>query len=121
MTMTTEEAKSLAAEWVRAWNAHDLEAILSHYAEEVTLASPLVAGAFGEPSGIIQGKQRLREYFAAGLQLFPDLRFELLGIYGGTGSLAFHYQAVEGKQALEVMKLDAAGKITEVNVCYGMG
>ena len=33
--MTEEAAWILAKEWVAAWNAHDLTAILSHYEEGI--------------------------------------------------------------------------------------
>ena len=31
-----------AQEYISAWNAHDLERILAHYADDVEVASPLV-------------------------------------------------------------------------------
>ena len=33
-------AQSFAQEWVKAWNDHDLEAILSHYDEGVGVPLP---------------------------------------------------------------------------------
>ncbi|MGZ4271901.1 MAG: YybH family protein, partial [Solirubrobacteraceae bacterium] len=58
-----EPADRLAAEWVSAWNAHDLDAILAHYAEDVTFASPFVAALTDEESGVIRGRAALRDYF----------------------------------------------------------
>ena len=46
--MGPENAERLAREWVEAWNAHDLERILSHYAEDVEFASPFVAAILGD-------------------------------------------------------------------------
>jgi ketosteroid isomerase-like protein len=44
-------AREFAAAWYAAWNAHDLEAILEHYADDVEMSSPLVAALTGEPGG----------------------------------------------------------------------
>ena len=42
--MTSElDAKRFAREWIEAWNSHDLDAILSHYATDVVLTSPVAA------------------------------------------------------------------------------
>ena len=40
--MTESEATRFAQEWVAAWNSRDLERILSHYADDVEVTSPLV-------------------------------------------------------------------------------
>ncbi len=31
---------NFAQEWLNAWNSHDLEAIMAHYAEDVIFYSP---------------------------------------------------------------------------------
>lgn len=38
----SNRAQEFAAEWIAAWNSHDLERILSHYAEDFEMASPLI-------------------------------------------------------------------------------
>ncbi len=40
-----QDARNLAGEWVEAWNAHDLERILSHYTDDFIMESPLRAEA----------------------------------------------------------------------------
>ncbi|HUL49621.1 MAG TPA: nuclear transport factor 2 family protein [Gemmatimonadales bacterium] len=41
--LTETEARGLASHWIAAWNAHDLDAILSHYGDDVVLQSPVAA------------------------------------------------------------------------------
>jgi len=41
--VTPDDARKLANDWVAAWNAHDLEAILGHYEDAVELISSSVA------------------------------------------------------------------------------
>jgi hypothetical protein len=51
-------AEQFAEEWYAAWNAHDPERILSHYADDVEVASPLVSVLTGEADGRISGRMR---------------------------------------------------------------
>jgi hypothetical protein len=43
-----------------AWNAHDLERILSHYADDVAMLSPLGSGLTGTDEATMVGKEALR-------------------------------------------------------------
>jgi hypothetical protein len=49
--MNRDEAWTFANQWIAAWNAHNLELILSHYEETVELTSPVAAQLLGKPSG----------------------------------------------------------------------
>jgi hypothetical protein len=97
-------------DWLRSWKHRDLDAILSHYADDVELQSPLVVHLLGETSGTVVGKEKLREYFQKVLVALPeDVELELLGVFGGVDSLVVHFQA-KGGQGAELMKLNAEGK-----------
>ena len=54
--MNKEEAWNLANHWVAAWNAHDLDLIMSHYEDEIELTSPVAAQLLGTPDGRVVGK-----------------------------------------------------------------
>jgi hypothetical protein len=109
--LTDADADRFAAEWIAAWNSHDLDRILSHYAEDVSFYSPLVARLAGDDSGVIHGRAALRDYFARGLAAYPDLRFEPLGTLTGADSIAIHYVSVEGREAIEVVDLGPDGLV----------
>ena len=64
------DAEAFAQNWIRDWNAHDLDAIMDHYDESIVFRSPLIAKILGDPSGEIRGRERLRSYFAKGLALY---------------------------------------------------
>ena len=70
--MTKAQAQTLAHKWIAAFNDHDLETILSHYAESVELTSLLVTKVLGDPAGTVRGKQALRAYFAKALAAAPE-------------------------------------------------
>jgi len=102
---------TFANSWVQAWNQRDLDAVLSHYADDVEFQSPLVVKLLGEPTGTVHGKQNLREYFRKALAAFPgDLQIVLLGTYRGVNSRLVHFDA-KGRKAVEVMELDGTGKV----------
>jgi hypothetical protein len=105
------EDDAFAKAWVQGWNQRDVEAVLSHYADDVEFQSPLVVRLLGEPTGTVRGKQNLREYFRKALAAFPgDLHIVVLGAYRGVNSRLVHFEA-NGRRAVEVMELDATGKV----------
>src|SRR6188472_1351361 len=85
--ITREFAEDFAAEWITAWNAHDLDRVLEHYADDFELSSPFIVKVAGEPSGVLRGRAAVRAYWAKALALRPELRFELLGVYCGIASI----------------------------------
>lgn len=60
-------ANTFADHWIRAWNAHDLDDILSHYTDDFEMSSPVIAGAMNEPSGKLKGKGIIRVYWSKAL------------------------------------------------------
>jgi ketosteroid isomerase-like protein len=108
--VTRERALKFAQEWIEAWNARDLEGVLSHYADDFEMSSPFIAAFTGEPSGTLKGKARVSEYWQDALKRIPDLRFELLEVFTCVDSITIYYKAVLGKLATEVFFLNQDGK-----------
>lgn len=48
---TPEQAGAFANHWIAAWNAHDLDRVLAHYADGFEVRSPVIITVTGEPSG----------------------------------------------------------------------
>ena len=109
---------SCAREWIAAWNAHDLERILTHYADDVELVSPFVSKLTGSSESTVRGKAALRDYFARGLKAFPTLRFELVRTYSGVHSGVMEYHSVNGLRTAELMEFDDQGKVRRVLAHY---
>ena len=103
MTITKEWAESFAAEWVDAWNAHDLPRVLSHYTDDFEMNSPFIAEFADETTGRLSGKERVRVYWQTALQRVPHLRFELLHVFPGASSVVLHYRTSFGRLAAEVL------------------
>lgn len=102
-----EDARKFALEWIESWNRHDLEAILSHYAENVVFTSPFAVKLLGVPDGVVNGVAALRAYFQRGLAAYPELRFTLHHVAVGVDSVTLIYQSVKGLLAAETMELDS--------------
>ncbi|HXX15161.1 MAG TPA: nuclear transport factor 2 family protein [Candidatus Eremiobacteraceae bacterium] len=115
---TQTEAQEFAQQWIRAWNSHDLEAIMSHYASSVTLTSPVAAKLLNLPSGTVEGKPALRSYFARGLEAFPQLKFELADVLYGLSSIVVYYINHKGTKTAEYMEFDANKKVIRVVANY---
>jgi ketosteroid isomerase-like protein len=111
-------ARQLAEAWVDAWNRHDVDGILGHYAEDVEYVSPLAANFTPDASGVIRGKDALRTYFVRTLNAYRDLRFELDAAFAGVSSVAVAYSGVGDRRAVEVMELGEDGRVRRVTVHY---
>ena len=113
--MTTEaDAEQFAHRWIAAWNSHDLDAIMSHYAEDIVLISPTAARLLEDPSGIVKGDTALRKYFKRGLEVYPNLQFELLDVMFGLSSIVVCYKNQKGTKTAEFMEFGKEGRVTRV-------
>lgn len=111
-------AKSFAAEWITAWNAHDLDEILSHYDEDFEMSSPVIVQLQANSNGILRGKSAVRAYWDRALELIPDLQFELISILVGIQSITLYYKGARGRMSAEVFFFNADGKVSKVFAHY---
>ncbi len=116
--MTEQQARSFADNWIKAWNSHDLDAIVEHYANDVEFTSPFIARLLNDPSGTVRGTEALRAYFQRGLETFPDLHFELRAVLSGVSSLTLLYRSVHNLLAAEVLEFNEHGQVTRVLAHY---
>ncbi len=112
------DIRQFAQHWIAAWNSHDLDAIMSHYAPEVVLTSPTAAKLLNDPSGSVTGKEAVRRYFERGLEAYPNLTFELLDVMRGISSVILYYRNQKGTKTGEFMEFDANRKVVRVIANY---
>jgi hypothetical protein len=118
--LTQEEIRNLAEEWISAWNAHDLDAIMSHYDEAVELTSPVAAQLLRIPCGKVSGKANVSAYFQRGLEAYPELYFDLKDVLAGLNTLVLYYANQKGTRTAEFMELAANGKVKRVFAHYSV-
>ena len=116
--LTESSVKQFADHWVRAWNSHDLDAIMSHYAPEIVMVSPVAASLLNNESGAVAGHSALRSYFTRGLEAYPNLAFELLDVMWGLSSVILYYKNQKGTKTGEFMELDSTFKVIRVVANY---
>ncbi len=117
--MDADSAQQFAREWVKAWNDHDLAAILAHYAEDVVFHSPRIRMVTGRDIDFVTGKDALRSYWAAALERARDLYFEVDHVLAGSGALTIVYTNHRQQTVAETFVFNAAGKVERSIAAYG--
>jgi ketosteroid isomerase-like protein len=121
--MTTDEARDFAARWAEAWNARDIEQVLSHFHDDVEFTSPTALAVMGIPT--VRGKRSLREYWTKALGRLASLRFTVDRVVWDPQSreLAILYTSeTDGKtrRVSENLRFDSAGLVAAAEVFHGV-
>ncbi|HZR64661.1 MAG TPA: nuclear transport factor 2 family protein [Terriglobales bacterium] len=118
IVLTETKARKFAKDWIEAWNSHDVDAIMDHYAPQVKLTSPVAARLLDDAAGSVVGSEALRKYFQKGLEVYPELSFELLDVMWGISSVILYYRNHVGTKSGEFMEFDSEGKVVRVVANY---
>jgi predicted ester cyclase len=110
--------REFAREWVEAWNSHDLDRILSHYDDAVTLISPRARLVLGVEDGAVRGKPALRDYMKRALEKVPDLTFALDRVFSGVSSVVIEFHTSDGRHGAELMDFAKNGQVARVIAHY---
>lgn len=108
--LSPDFARTFSADWIAAWNSHDLPRILEHYTDDFAMRSPGIV-AMGAPSGILKGKTNVAAYWEKALKAQPDLTFDLIDVFAGVQSLAIHYNSRGRRENVEVLEFNADCKV----------
>src|SRR5262249_19885157 len=119
--MNRNDAERFAGEWVRLWNARDLEGVLAHYSEGVSMRSPRAVAVTGD--GEVRTKEKLRAYWTAALAGLGHLSFTLDHVLwdDARSELAIVYVAhLDGKsvRACERLRFEN-GLVSDAEALYG--
>ena len=113
--MDADFALSFAEEWAEAWNAHDLERLLTHYAADVVFSSPQIVRRLGKASGEVNGIDELRAYWGSGLDGETDLHFTVEDVRFSVDTIVINYRNQHGHAVAEVLRF------RDGLVCWGCG
>ena len=95
--------KLIAQRWFAAFNAHDLEALLSLYADDAEHFSPKLLARRPETAGMVRGKAALREWWQDAFDHLPTLHYEVLRLTADDEQVFMEYiRHVEGEPDLRV-------------------
>jgi ketosteroid isomerase-like protein len=112
------DVSAFSRQWVRAWNDHDVEAVLAHFHEDVLFTSPVAAQMFPETAGVIRGKPALRRYWTQALERLTDLHFVVEAVYRGIDTIVITYRNQNGGLVNEVLRFDDADLVIEGHGTY---
>lgn len=119
MSLSPVDAQSFAREWVKAWNDHDLAAILAHYADDVVFHSPRIRVVTGENIDSVTGKAALKAYWGAALEQARDLYFAIDQVLTGSDAVTILYTNHRQQHVAETFIFNAAGKVVRSVAAYG--
>lgn len=119
MPLTPLDAAAFAASWYAAWNAHDIDRIMAHYAPAIRHSSPFIKRYNKTDDLELVGIDAVRDYFARALVRNPTLRFDPEHLAVGLESVAITYRRMTGDLAAEIFFLNDAGLITRSVSHYG--
>lgn len=95
-----------ARAWLSAFNARDLDRLLSLYAEDAVHVSPKLRDRLPETGGEIRGKDALRAWWADSYVRLPELRYEERHVTSSGNRVFLEYdRIVPGEPALRVSEL----------------
>lgn len=116
--MNRQRAYARAEERATIWNARDLGSIMSHYAPEIRFVATTVIGHWDKADGVLVGKDELRRHFARGLELAPDVHFELIDVPTGVGGATVLYRRETGTSVADLVVFDENYKGLDARLLY---
>ncbi|MVN20751.1 YybH family protein [Mucilaginibacter arboris] len=117
--ITKEFAEAFTAEWINAWNAHDIDRVLLKYRDDFWIETPRALEVVPTSGGKVFGKEAIRDYWRTSMKRRPDLHFKLLDLLVGIDSLSIYYlNTATNKRAVEMLCFDSNQKVTKVIVNY---
>lgn len=116
--MDRTRAQDFARDWLAGWNDRDIEAILSHYEDDVVFHSPRIIEVMGGSAAFVAGKAALRGYWIKALAKAPTLFFELERVFTGSDSVTVLYTNHRDQAVTETFIFGDAGKVVEVIAAY---
>ena len=120
--MTPEKNLSIAHLWFEAFNAHNLEKLLSLYDDEAQHYSPKLKIRHPETNGFISGKVALRAWWQNSFDSLPTLQYKVTSLTSNSDRVFMEYvRSVENEDDMLVAEILEIrdGKIIASRVYHG--
>jgi ketosteroid isomerase-like protein len=121
MLRTQPDSRVFAERWVSEWNRKDVEAMLTHFSDDVVFTSPRAQAIVG--SSRVEGKARLREYWTRAISRVQTIHFALDQVISDGDRMGIVYIAeIDGRRmrAVEFLKFGDDGLIHEAEAMLGV-
>ena len=120
--MTSQKNLSIAHFWFEAFNAHNLEKLLSLYDEEATHFSPKLKVKHPETNGFVSGKLALQTWWNEAFTEIPSLQYKVTSLTANSDRVFLEYiRIVENEEdtlVAEVLEINN-NKIIMSRVYHG--
>jgi limonene-1,2-epoxide hydrolase len=108
--------------WMRAFNAHDVDALVALYADDATHTSPKIRALHPSTGGKLVGKAALAAWWREANARLPNLRYEETAITANASRVVVEYLRHAPDEAVmpvaEVFEIEG-GKIVASRVYHG--
>ena len=91
MTNISEKNKQIATTWLDAFNARNLEKLLSLYDDLAQHYSPKLKQRMPHTQGLIKGKEALRTWWQDAFDRLPSLHYELVRLTADNEQVFIEY------------------------------
>ena len=118
MSVVRLDAIKFSHEWAKAWNAHDVEAVLVHFDDDVVFTPPVALELLPQTNGVVRGKPALRAYWIAALTRVPELKFTVEGVYQGINTIVINYRNQTDGLVNEVLRFTNQNLVIEGHGTY---
>lgn len=122
ITMTPEKNLSIAHLWFEAFNAHNLEKLLSLYDEDAQHYSPKLKIRLPETKGLVTGKEALRSWWKDSFDRLPTLHYKVTSLTSNSDRVFMEYiRTVDDEEEMLVAEILEIrdGKIIASRVYHG--
>ena len=112
----------IGTQWLEAFNAHDVERLVSLYAEDATHTSPKIRTLHPQTGGKLVGQAALTEWWKDALRRLPSLRYEGFSLTADEQRVFLEYwRHVDGEPPMPVAEVFEVrgGKIVASRVYHG--
>jgi predicted SnoaL-like aldol condensation-catalyzing enzyme len=104
--MTSQKNLSIAHAWFEAFNAHNLEKLLSLYDEEAEHYSPKLKIRHPETNGLVTGKNALRTWWQDAFDRLPTLNYKVTSLTANSDRVIMEYiRTVENENDMLVSEV----------------
>jgi len=104
--MTPENLQSIAFRWFDAFNAHNLEQLLSLYDDEARHFSPKLKIRKPDTNGFVTGKQALRDWWQDAFDRLPTLHYKVTSLTANSDRVFMEYvRSVAGEEDMLVAEV----------------
>ena len=104
--MSHEKLQSIAFKWFDAFNAHNLEQLLSLYDDDAEHYSPKLKIRIPETNGFVKGKAALRDWWKDAFERLPSLQYKVTSLTANGDRVFMEYiRIVDGEENMLVAEV----------------